>query len=203
MPFYSATMTLAMTSGVTADSVQNSYAFSGSTLATDPDVIADLLEDLYDALVTIYPSKVATSGHLIKVINLDDPQPRYPVLQRDYAFPTAPSGNTTCAEIAIGASFQAARQSGIPQARRRGRVYIGPIDASHIDNNGMINFTQRILVANAFDAFHAAAGASAVVWSVWSRVDGDLYAVNNGWVDDAPDIQRRRGVKASVRSTWS
>lgn len=203
MPFYLATVTLVPTSGVAADATENTYAFSGSNASADPGVIATLLDSLYDSLVGIYPSIVATSGHTISVINLDDPQPRYPVLIQAYSFPSAPTGNTAARELAICSSFQANRQSGIPQSRRRGRVYLGPIDATVIDNNGLIASGSITTVVNAFSAFDTAADASTVVWSVYSRVEGDLYAITNGWVDNAPDIQRRRGTAATSRTTWS
>lgn len=202
MPFYLATVKLNMVSGIAADAVENTFAFSGSTAGTDVVAIETLLAGLYDNLVSVYPSLVAQNGHEISIVNLDDPQPRYPIYIATYDFPSAPSGAATARELAICSSFQAARQSGIPQARRRGRVYIGPIDATAIDSTGLIATASRSQVVSAFSGFFTAAGASAVVWSVYSRVSGDLYEVDNGWVDNAPDVQRRRGTDATVRQTW-
>lgn len=203
MPFYLATVTLATTSGIAADKVENTYAFSGSNAGTDVVAIDGLLSDLYDDLAGTYSQIVSGTGHEISIVNLDDPQPRYPIYIAIYAFPSTPTGASTARELAICSSFQADRQSGIPQARRRGRVYIGPIDSALLDSTGMLTPTAVNNVVAAFDTFWTAAASSAVVWSVYSRVDQDLYAISNGWVDNAPDVQRRRGTAATLRTTWS
>lgn len=40
-------------------------------------------------------------------------------------------------------------------------------------------------------------------WSVFSKKDWALRPVVAGWVDDSPDITRRRKVQPSVRTSWS
>jgi hypothetical protein len=91
-----------------------------------------------------------------------------------------------------------------PRARRRGRLFIGPLTTDGID----IQQPQPPLSG----AFTAALRAAAVRmkigntatgnWSVWSRRDATLYLIDQGWTDNAPDTQRRRGFKATTRQVW-
>jgi len=39
-------------------------------------------------------------------------------------------------------------------------------------------------------------------WVVYSTVDNAMYPVDNGWVDNSWDTQRRRGVKPTARYTF-
>jgi hypothetical protein len=38
---------------------------------------------------------------------------------------------------------------------------------------------------------------------LYSRTSGSSVLIDNGWVDNAPDIQRRRGIDPSARTTFS
>lgn len=90
-----------------------------------------------------------------------------------------------------------------PRARDRGRVYIGPLTQSVVDNNAPVNrpfvsqSTRETLVTQAA----ALRDDSATTWCVWSRAAAALKAVTKIWVDDAFDSQRRRGEKATVFTT--
>jgi hypothetical protein len=39
-------------------------------------------------------------------------------------------------------------------------------------------------------------------WSVWSEANQTASPVRDGWVDDAWDTQRRRGLDSSARTTF-
>jgi hypothetical protein len=100
-------------------------------------------------------------------------------------------------------SFHGEYVSGEPQARRRGRVYVPWMQASS-NVDGRPESTFVTLLAASFAEFHAAAIASANVnWVVWSPTDSAAYPVEAGWIDDAWDTQRRRGVSATYRIPWN
>lgn len=106
-------------------------------------------------------------------------------------------------------SFEATKQSGLNAARRRGRIYIGPLNTT--TGIGDANNTQRpsptfaATLRNAAKAFRSAVNNSGYVWVVHSPTGGPTSraAVASIWTDDAFDTQRRRGAapKAKVRET--
>lgn len=92
-----------------------------------------------------------------------------------------------------------------PKARRRGRVYIGPLCPFAVDVGNPPYFltaqTRATLNAAAVRLKDSAA-ADNVPWQVWSRVDQQLRPVVAGWTDNAPDTQRRRGATSTARVVW-
>ena len=89
------------------------------------------------------------------------------------------------------------------RARHRGRIYIGPLTTlalvSNADKGPSVS-------GAALDTFSGAAialmGDTGTTWAQWSRVDHTFREVTGGWVDDAPDTQRRRGEDATLRNVW-
>ena len=88
-----------------------------------------------------------------------------------------------------------------PQARKRGRVFIGPLAAGAAATTGPLNETRP--AAGCLQAITLAANtlrqAAGPIWMIWSRSAGQLVPVTDGWVDDAFDTQRRRGVAPTLR----
>lgn len=91
-----------------------------------------------------------------------------------------------------------------PKARRRGRVYIGPlvVPAVTAGPNPKLSDEFRQCLAEAAGSLRDNAGAIGFDWSVWSRAANDLYTVVGGWTDNAPDSQRRRGQAPTARATF-
>lgn len=94
-----------------------------------------------------------------------------------------------------------------PRARDRGRVYI-PVNAGalgEITGFGNLEFLPafRVDLTVAAKRLHdqANAEAPAASWCVWSRKNAQIHEAVQAWVDNAPDIQRRRGFKPTVRTT--
>jgi hypothetical protein len=101
-------------------------------------------------------------------------------------------------ELAVVISFQATTQPGIPQARRRNRIYMGPL--GFIATGGLIPNTQRDAFKDAAQQFLIDAnGWANWGWVVYSPTAQTIAQVNNGWVDNAYDIQRRRGLLSTER----
>lgn len=202
MPFYTAQMEIKMTSNVTADSAVNTLHFVGSVPATDAALIEAAMFSLYDDLRGLYSSDVAQNNHVLKVYDLDDPKPRVPILESTYNFPVAPSGNPLPHQVAITMSYQADRISGTPQARRRGRIYIGPLETGMVTTGGRVLPAAILDVNNAAQALLAFTSPSDIDWVAYSPTDGTGDLVTNGWCDNSFDIQRRRQRVAVTRNVW-
>lgn len=201
-------------SNVPEDVITNVWHFSfavGNPSTAQFNSLRDALmffyNDTYNQSTPMLAPWVNAAGCKVKIYNLSDPTPRAPVYQSAAALSAAnqPPTSGFPPELAICLSFQGALVSGLPQARRRGRIFIGGIaylaagDSSHFPN---IDSTIRTdICANAV-VLGTDATAAGFVWSVWSRTDQSAIAVTNGWVDNAADTQRRRGNRATARTLF-
>jgi len=204
MALYKAQVSIFPTSNLAADAVTNTWCFQAYDDAAMAVARASLVT-FYQSLVTVYPATVRTLNHNIKVYDLDDPEPRQPVTDTTFNFPSAPNGATLPSECACCLSFEGVRISGAPQNRRRGRVFIGPLDAALLDVDGRFGTSVLTSIRNAADVLKAASDASGLwEWGIHSPLTlGDFVRVNSGWIDNAVDIQRRRGILPTVRSVLS
>lgn len=101
---------------------------------------------------------------------------------------------------------------GLPIRRRRGRVYIGPLNSNAIGTGDdsypdVSSLALSVLSANA-DRL-ADANDDDARWSVWSRAAWETGSgvlswspVAYGWVDNEFDTQRRREMDPTQRTTW-
>lgn len=203
MPNYAVQMTLKTSNQNPADYVTNSWSFEADDL-TALDLALDALEDFYNTIDPLYSESIVQNGHELKAYNRADPTPRAPVIERTFNFTTAPSGDTLPHEVAVVMSFQGQKQSGVPQARQRGRVFIGPIDQIRCDSDGRPSAQTRTTLTGAGqDLLDASQAATTWIWDVWSTVNGLPSEVNNGWVDNAFDTQRRRGRVSTSRNVFN
>lgn len=206
-----------------ADAVMNNWHFKTDDTGTPHDEAADCVSRLTAFYNSIddYLSSFLSGAYITKCFDLSDPEPRVPVFENTGSVSGVSTGNGLPCEIAVCLSFQAPRVSGIPQARRRGRVYIGPLSnaaaslATDTSAGDMIvNATFRADLASAASAlagvFVGASSGSAMAWCTFSPtsvVDGMTLAqasnnVTDGWIDYAIDIQRRRGHAPGGRTLW-
>jgi hypothetical protein len=124
----------------------------------------------------------------------------------------APTVASMPQEVAVCVSFQ---QSGVAigaaRARRRGRVFIGPLNINALEED--TNKAGR--PHEDFIATLVAAGARMIEscqdglldgdpcpWSVYSRAASQMYEITDGWVDNEFDTQRRRGLTPTARTTF-
>lgn len=206
-----------------ADTVMNSWHFKTNDIGTPEEEATDCvarLADFYHA-IDEYLSSFLSGAVLAKCFDLSDPEPRVPVLEATESLLVSTSSNIPC-EVAACLSFQADRISGEPQARRRGRVYLGPLalgaDAIVADGTAgdmIVGATFRgVATANAASlggVFVGASSGSSIAWCTYSPTDraaGETLAnsshnVTNGWMDTAVDIQRRRGHAPGTRSLFT
>lgn len=216
MPVIRAQVTIPYDSGLPEDVAVNTFHFFAA--AADQQAIDDvngLLDNFYSAIpageggafTAFYSNIVNSAAARIKTYNLDSPEPRQPLDTYDPQWAWAGAGSPLPQEVALCLSFQAVGVSGSPQARRRGRVYLGPlavtaIEASTSDARPESDLISRM--ASAASELLADSITSTARWVVYSEAAGGVgYNVDNGWVDNAFDIQRRRGVAPTARTTFS
>lgn len=211
------------TSGLPADAVINDFAFQAAAAPTAADVdnMFAAVDGFYRSVtgggqaVGQYISNQVNRGatHELQAFHIVAGPMGSPFRSDPWLGPpTVLSGPGLPTEVAGVLSFHAdltgaVEESGAtrPRARRRGRVYIGPLITSAV-NTGAAPYR----LADAFTlAVREAAvrtmdlgNANAVPWCVWSRADATLRPVVGGWTDDAPDIQRRRGTSPLTRVVW-
>ena len=203
MAHYSVQITLKTTTNLAKDYATNTWSIFADDVAA-LTVAAAQLADFYDDIQAIFSDNVLQNGHEIKAYDRADVAPRAPVLETTFDFTTAPTGEPLPHEVCITLSFQGAKTSGAPQARRRGRVYLGPIREAGVDSDGRIaSFYVTTVIDAADDFLTASDAASAWTWNVWSTVNDAAVIITDGWVDNAFDTQRRRGRVATSRSTFS
>lgn len=112
-------------------------------------------------------------------------------------------------EVAVKATWHA-DLSGIPEvsgatrpkARRRGGLFLGPLTDAATTTDVLARPTTNLI-----DVLNSASeqlrdGVDAEL-AIWSKADATMRPVVGGWVDNAFDTQRRRGIGATSRTSWS
>lgn len=202
MALYRTCVILKSATGVIEDASTNTYHFDADTVG-DLAAVNSQLQTLYQSMRTHLSPLMAQSGHEIKYYRLSDPEPRAPVRIDTFTFTTALSGAPLPTEVAMVVSFQGGASSGQVQARRRGRIYFGPMSTSAVDATGFFSSAVRTAAVNAWGVLlDASQAATSWKWSVYSTVNGTGVEVQNGWVENAPDTQRRRGRKSTIRTVF-
>jgi hypothetical protein len=169
---------------------------SGGTLPTDLPALAGQVLDCYQAMITA--AATAQRELRCRVYDVGGAPPHPPLAEVVRNAGTFPATGFP-REIALCLSF---KNNGQPARRRRGRIYV-PLPLFITGNAAIGNrptSSQRDRLIALADAFAAAGGAD-VSWRVRSQVDQDDFQVDSAWVDDEWDTQRRRGQRASARTS--
>ena len=217
MAILRAQVTFQHDSGLPEDVTMNTFHFLTSSGDQVPiaQAIRDEIHDFYKVanpgtttvLSSLFSSDLSGLWG-VKFYDLSDPTPRQPIYEFDFSS-FVPGSSALPEEVALCLSFQGAAVSGANQARRRGRLYIGPFfnTATVITSSGDPNVASNGLAQTmqSCGAFLLAASEAAADWSwaVYSPTNGSAVAVDNGWVDNAWDTQRRRGKAPSSRIVFS
>lgn len=190
-------------SGLPEDRVINTYSFltaEEKDVPTAVDIETVLLAN-YEAFSSI-ASPTLVDELTFKWYDRADSMPRVPWRTQLEEW-TGGGGIALPSEVALVQSFKAASVSGVAAARRRGRVFLGPLRQAAAGggfngdrpSSGTLT-TVASMGVNLIDASQAAADWT---WQVWSTVDSVGREVVEGWVDNAWDTQRRRGPAATER----
>lgn len=149
---------------------------------------------------------MATNRETLKVYDMSDALPRAPIYTTT---PTPPSANNATAplpsEVASCLSFRGLLTSGTLAGRRRGRVYLGPLNtAAQVSALGVSRPGIGLRQAAVYNAKQLTidADAAGFDWCVFSKTavgDAAATAVGEVFADDAWDTQRRRGFKQTGR----
>lgn len=209
------------TSGIAADaSITTLHALKvagGPFLDADAENFANAIETFLDmpspptramgAYISPVISRTADACR-IKIIDLGDPQPRVPRVERTFTLAASGSTSALPEEVAVCLSYKGAAGSGLNPAARRGRMFWGPLSAS-AGTPLATPPTRPDLTAIAVDYFAAAAAMATELdtdglrWVVYSPTYEVSTEVAELWVDNAWDTQRRRGLDATTRATSS
>lgn len=215
MTLHRATVTLPYVTNIPRDVATNTFWFE---LPNDPPwtTLSGRLVEFYNEEVAPatyglhrYLSQHisrATNACTIEWYNMTQPEPRVPVHTTSFTLDVSAASANLPNEISLCASFQAPTQSGMPQSRRRGRVYLGPFTTAVNGSSGTEpGRPDAVLRTAAAAACARLAGYNDTFqyWGVYSRVNGSIAEITNGWVNNEWDTQRRRQPAPTSRDTWS
>lgn len=212
--------------GLPQDRVMNDFAFATGSTAPSSGEITDVVglvnnfyRDVPGSGINVPSSYISESidraaTHTIEVYSITASGLGSPIAVEPWLGPVTAGFSTALPnEVAAVLSFHAT-QVGIaeeapggtrPRARRRGRIYFGPlaIEASrYFDPNPRLVDEFLTSLRTAAGNLRDASVLEGVPWSVWSRADQVLRPVTGGWTDNEPDTQRRRGNIATTRVVW-
>lgn len=200
-------------SGLPGDVTVNTFHFfyNGAGSAVDAaTAIESKLQTFYGALQAYWPSMVGLTI-TYKTYDLAEPEPREPVKETTFAIVPGAS-DALPHEVAACLSFAADPVSGIEPASLRGRIFFGPIANQSdvlVPDGRMDPIFQDVLRDAGAELVNP--GAGNIYLSIYSRTRDEAgqplansYArVTHGWVDNAFDTQRRRGLEATNRLTFT
>lgn len=196
---------LASTSNIAADSILNTFAVKAlDGAAAFADITAAV--DTFYAQLQDYLGQVLNSSanaHHVRVYHLTEPEPRPPVYVG--RFTQGGTGTSLPSEVAVCTSLAAAMPAGARPARRRGRMFIGPLNTTAsqvVGGYARPSATFQGVLALATQNLSIALEGDLWGLSVWSRADNTLFRVVRGWVDNEWDTQRRRGPEPTARVVW-
>lgn len=228
------------------NAVNNLWFYDEDAAAPDPNMLAEAVRDFYVtqraagwSIMALYGAQVADNGHEVRMYRHDIPtgarQP-YDGAPPDHVEvfdflgrPARPQDDALPSEVALCMSFANVGTSATPAARRRGRIFLGPLCNTAVARvAGTSRVKPQPTVIDSINQagqwlatrMHTLLGAEAG-WCVYSRPfagrpetvrpgrstlpelpprAGAVYLVNQVSVDDAMDTQRRRGERATART---
>lgn len=196
-------------SALPEDRYVNTFHFlSPSAYATDSPLIATAIDAFYSVVnlnnaVGTYLSPYVSRDYEIRTYDMDDASPRVPTIYEHQLPAVSINGplGTIPEEAAVCLSYHA-----IPPvtARRRGRIYIGPLCGAALQaaTDSAPSRVSGALV-NALNASAVVLVDSGLGWCVYSPTADTWSVIVAGWTDNAFDTQRRRGADATARTLWN
>jgi len=211
-----AQVTLNSSSGLPEDAAMNVWHFHSvaADLEDTADTINDELSTFYNGIASVYSGNTLTGTCTTKFFDLTDDPPRVPMFEDGFAITSMGDADALPTECAITMSFQGDPESGGNARRKRGRLFIGPLDAGTTSTGaGLVRVGAGATSALAVAATGMIdAGAPLTFqWIVFSPttagtppwdetiLDASSTLVTQGWIDNAFDTQRRRGTAPTSR----
>lgn len=196
-------------SGLAEDVFVNTlYFLADDNKVTAADDINAAILDFYNTPGPTHPLNAYMSTFVdqvltVKVYKMSDAAPKEPLIREQTLTTTRLVTEGFPEEVAVCLSYSAASPH---TDRRRGRIYLGPLTSACFAANAG---TSQCIVNSTFQGDIAAAAVRLANhvdagWLIYSKIGvGSYAAVETGWIDNAVDIQRRRGPKAISRLTWA
>jgi hypothetical protein len=204
-----AQVTLFRDEGIPEDSVTNTWHFE----ADDDDTfdarvpgLVDRLADFYLELSSSFSAALAPSFQ-IKIYDWEDPPMRIPKSTTTHTWATGAGAFPS--EVATCLTFEAERISGVSQASRRGRVFLGPLNSAVSISGGRdvtlpeascLAFMEALsgMMAGGGGAFRLAV-FSPTILSRGGTADEAWNDVVEWSMDNAFDTMRSRGSRPTQR----
>lgn len=218
MPTIKCQAILLANSGLPKDNATNSWFFTGPN---DAASVAQLATDVLHFYDTNNPAgdgpgrwlAQSVTGVKVKAYDIGGPPPHVPLAETLVSDPDASVGlfagaTNLASELAVVLSFQGLPVSGQVQSRKRGRIYFGPLNssASFVSGVGHAQTPARpaggltSALLNQAQKLKTAAAGHGYTWVVHSPTGGIDTPVHDVWADNGFDVQRRRGVAATIRN---
>lgn len=191
-----------MDSGLTADYATNTFHFNMDDDEPTAELVADALDDFYGELAAQLSSLITPATWTYKFFRLTDSPPRVPIYFLTGRGPATTGSNSSPPEVALCLSWRTEYVSGFPNSRLRNRVYIGPLHAGAIGNDGRPSSSTMTAMIAAGQSLFDASGSAGWTWVVYSPTEAQSFEITQGWCDNEFDTQRRRGRQATSRSTF-
>ena len=159
-----------------------------------PDTVQGCAEGIRDAYLNHAPiSGVSTIE--VRAYPLGGGQPEVIVGPQTA---TGLSGGTLPTEVALCLSYAAVDDVSASTARRRGRIYIGPIGAASPGDRPSSALQSAVLDLG--EALAQIGFGANTTWVMYSPTDDTTAKIEAIWVDNAWDTQRRRGFAPTART---
>lgn len=193
-------------SDLPADIITNTIYFWSPTSPVptgDLDEMRDRIHDAYQFIDNYMPTLLQSPG-AIRYYDMSQPEPRVPI--REDTLTLTYVGTTSLPlETSLVLSFRGEYDSGTPNARRRGRLYLGPWTTAAAQVSSASEFPRPAAVAitavqNFARALAQPLTTASVEWHVRSETTGGSVPVLRAWVNNEWDTQRRRGVDPTSRN---
>lgn len=212
-------VTLNSASGLPEDASMNVWHFHtvDADVESEANDINNIISTFYNDCSAIFSGNTLTGTCTTKFFDLSDDPPRVPFFSDGFAITSMGDADALPTECAITMSFQGDPESGGNARRKRGRLFLGPLDA------GTASTGAGLVRVGAGATSAIAVAASAVIdsatplgfqWIVFSpttagappwdetTLDAASTLVTQGWIDNAFDTQRRRGTDPTSRVTF-
>lgn len=200
--------------GLAEDAVSNTFHFdkdegSAGNWLSGAQNISTRLQAFYQSQSQIMSGVLGTSL-IVKAYNPRDPKPQVPLFTQTHTW--THTSTALPSEVAVCLSFRAAAMSGVAAARRRGRVFIGPLAgtvATGAPSSGEVRPSPTILepLVNAGLALvlGGAGDPRLCIYSptthAVSNIDDAFNDVEDVYADNSFDTVRSRGAAPNYRFT--
>lgn len=194
-------------SNLPEDRVVNVFHFDNAAIfSTHAAAVSNAVQNFYTTPyggdpVSAYISPWVQRAAELRIYDMSTAKPRVPTII-PFNLGTVLANAGLPEEVALCLSFHGATPPAVT-ARRRGRVYIGPLVTSAYSS--ATNTTPSRPSTNFLTTLTGAATAlldsAGVDWAILGK-DGYVQ-VSGGYVDNAFDTQRRRGPATTARTEWT